>query len=467
MDRGPLIGIQIGAVSFVDEGVDEVLDLVAEKAGVNAVFLATQSFDRGVQGRQVPGRPWPGHGCELPDDHSGGAYILQHPELYGDGVIGAYRARDVEVDGFDVLEHVLPAAHARDQAVYAFLLENTHSGLTRAVPRWTRVLQVDARDRLDSDACLRNPAYVTWWLSVVEDHLRFHPLDGIMFGSERGGPLGNVLGRGGFARTGTAYCFCRHCEEAAARRGLDARRAREGYRALEALVATASEADQNGDSAFVRFLRLLGRYPEILAWDTLWHDGYRELQATLYGAAKFLAPNVAVGWHLWHHNSFSPLHRAHTDYSGLPGVVDFVKPVLYNDCGGYRLQHHVRALAAGVFAGVPEQTVYDLLRAVLGYDEDVAADELHETGLSADYVSREVQRSVRALSGSVSVYPGLDVNVSSPPHVRQTTPESLAAAVTAALDAGADGVILSRKYSEMAHENLTAVGRALRGRGLR
>jgi hypothetical protein len=67
----------------------------------------------------------------------------------------------------------------------------------------------------------------------------------------------------------------------------------------------------------------------------------------------------------------------------------------------------------------------------------------------------------------VSVYPGLDVNVSSPPHVRQTTPESLAAAVTAALDAGADGVILSRKYSEMAHENLTAVGRALRGRGLR
>ncbi len=467
MDRGPLIGIQVGAVSFVDEGVDEVLDIFAEKAGVNALFLATQSFDRGVQGRQVPGRSWPGHGPDAPDDHSGGSYIAQHPELYSDGVIGAYRARDAEIGGFDVLEHVLPAAHARDQAVYAFLLENTHSGLTRAVPRWTRVLQVDARGRLDSDACLRNPSYVTWWLSVIEDHLRSHPLDGLMFGSERGGPLGNVLGRGGFARKGTAYCFCPHCENAAARRGLDAGRARAGYRALEELVATAGGAQPNGDSAFVRFLRLLGRYPEILAWDQLWHDGYRELQAKIYGAAKFLAPEVQVGWHLWHHNSFSPLHRAHTDFTELPGVVDFVKPVLYNDCGGYRLQHHVRALASGVFAGVGEQTLFDLFRAVLGYDEDVALGELHATGLSADYVFREVARSVQALSGSVKVYPGLDVNVSSPPHVRQTTPESLTASLTAALDAGADGVILSRKYSEMTHENLDAVGRALRSRGPR
>ena len=462
-----MIGIQVGAVSFVDEGVEEVLDIVAEKAGVNALFLATQSFDRGVQGRQVPGRPWPGHGPDVPDDHSGGSYIAQHPELYRDGVIGTYRAQDVELDGFDVLERVLPAAHARDQSVYAFVLENTHSGLTRAVPRWNRVLQVDAQGRLDSDACLRNPAYVTWWLSLVEDHLRSYPLDGLMFGAERGGPLGNVLGRGGFARAATAYCFCAHCEDAAARRGLDAARARDGYRALEKLVATAGGADPNGDSAFVGFLRLLGRYPEILAWDQFWHDGYRELQAKIYGAAKFLAPAVQVGWHLWHHNSFSPLHRAHTDLTELPGVVDFVKPVLYNDCGGYRLQHHVRALASGVFAGVGEQTLFDLVASVLGYDEDVDVGELDAIGLSADYVAREVKRSVRALSGAVKVYPGLDVNVSSPPEVRQTTPERLSAALTAALDAGADGVILSRKYSEMTHANLEAVGRTLGSRGLR
>ena len=59
----PLVGVQIGAISFVDEGVAEVLDRLQELAGVNALFLATQSFDRGLQGRQVPGRAWPGHGA--------------------------------------------------------------------------------------------------------------------------------------------------------------------------------------------------------------------------------------------------------------------------------------------------------------------------------------------------------------------------------------------------------------------
>jgi hypothetical protein len=35
--------------------------------------------------------------------------------------------------------------------------------------------------------------------------------------------------------------------------------------------------------------------------------------------------------------------------------------------------------------------------------------------------------------------------------------------VRAALDAGAQGVILSRKYSEMRLDNLRAAGRAVRG----
>ncbi len=464
MAAAPLVGIQIGAVSFVDEGVDEVLDLVAEKACVNALFLATQSFDRGVQGRQVPGRPWPGHGPTEPDDHSGGSYVTQHDEFYRAAVIGAHRARDAQVAGFDVLARVIPAARERGQAVYSFVLENTHSGLTRGVAGWPRVLQVDARGRLDTDACLRNPDYVTWWLALIEDQVTSYPLDGLMFGSERGGPLGNVLGGGGFARNGNPYCFCAHCEAAGERRGMDSRRTREAYVKLDELVRDVDDGAPAGDSAFVRFLRLLGRYPEILGWDQLWHDGYRELQRRIYGAVKFLDPQVQVGWHLWHHNSFSPLHRAQSDFSDLAGCVDFVKPVLYGDCAGYRLHHHVQALAAGIFRGVGEQVLLDLCQAVLGYDEDVRFDDLPERGLSADYVRRETARAVDSLAGSAKVYPGLDVNVSTPPHVRQTTPARLGAALGAALDAGADGVVLSRKYSEMTHENLEAVGRVLRAR---
>lgn len=461
----PLVGIQIGAVSFVDEGVDAVLDLVAEKASVNALFLATQSFDRGVQGRQIAGRSWPGHGPEAADEHRGGSYVTQHPEFYDGLPLGPFPAGEVSVAGLDVLEQVIPAARARGQLVYSFLLENTHSGLTRFVARWPRVLQVDAWGRTDTDACLRNPDYVAWWLALVEDQVRSYSLDGVMFGSERGGPLTNVLARGGFARNGRSYCFCQHCEAEGQRRGIDPRRAREAYRKLDSLINEAVDDDRGGDSAFVTFLRLLGHYPELFAWEELWYDGYRALQARLYGTVKFLAPDIQVGWHLWHHNSFSPLHRAQTDLNEVAEYVDFVKPVLYNDCAGYRLQHHVEALSTGLFRGVPRQTIFEFVQAVLGYDEDVQVERLHDVGLSAQYVARETQRTVRLLGNSgVKVYPGLDVNVSSPPHVRQSTPDRVAEAVTAAMDSGADGVILSRKYSEMRHENLASVGRALRRR---
>jgi DNA-binding NarL/FixJ family response regulator len=54
--------------------------------------------------------------------------------------------------------------------------------------------------------------------------------------------------------------------------------------------------------------------------------------------------------------------------------------------------------------------------------------------------------------------------VSTPAHVRQVTPDDITASVTAALDAGADGYILSRKYSEMRLDTLAAAGAALRRR---
>ena len=58
----PFIAIQVGAVSFVDEGVAPLLDLLQEKARINALFLATHSFDPGTASRQIKGHPLPDHG---------------------------------------------------------------------------------------------------------------------------------------------------------------------------------------------------------------------------------------------------------------------------------------------------------------------------------------------------------------------------------------------------------------------
>ena len=41
-----LVGIQVGAASFVDEGVPAVLDIVQQRAAVNTLFLATTTWNR-------------------------------------------------------------------------------------------------------------------------------------------------------------------------------------------------------------------------------------------------------------------------------------------------------------------------------------------------------------------------------------------------------------------------------------
>src|SRR5689334_4091884 len=61
------IGIQVGAVSFLDEGTDRVLDLFVEN-GINTLFLAIFTYGRGIGGRQPRGTPLPDHGTQEYDD---------------------------------------------------------------------------------------------------------------------------------------------------------------------------------------------------------------------------------------------------------------------------------------------------------------------------------------------------------------------------------------------------------------
>ena len=62
------IGLQIGAVSFVDEGTEPVLDILQERGAVNTIFLTTFTYGRGLAGRQIPGQPFPDHGKQESDE---------------------------------------------------------------------------------------------------------------------------------------------------------------------------------------------------------------------------------------------------------------------------------------------------------------------------------------------------------------------------------------------------------------
>src|SRR5262245_42899852 len=91
-----VFGIQVGAISFVDEGVEQVLDLFKQRGAVNTVFLTTFTYGRGLSGRQIPGQPFPDHGKQESDEKlfHGGNYATPHPEFYKNTPLNQTRAPD-------------------------------------------------------------------------------------------------------------------------------------------------------------------------------------------------------------------------------------------------------------------------------------------------------------------------------------------------------------------------------------
>ena len=89
------VAIQIGARSFVDEGVEKCLDTLQEKGGVNTLMSTVFTYGRGLAGRQVPGQPLPDHGVQEYDKVHGGSYTKVHPEFYANSVIKDVRAPDL------------------------------------------------------------------------------------------------------------------------------------------------------------------------------------------------------------------------------------------------------------------------------------------------------------------------------------------------------------------------------------
>jgi hypothetical protein len=95
---------------------------------------------------------------------------------------------------------------------------------------------------------------------------------------------------------------------------------------------------------------------------------------------------------------------------------------------------------------------------LLNYANEAELGDLAAAGLSADYVFRETQRALNGVQGKCKILPGIEIGIGS----RKATPQETYDATFAAFKAGAQGIILSRKYSEMMLANLEAAGRAVR-----
>jgi hypothetical protein len=186
------------------------------------------------------------------------------------------------------------------------------------------------------------------------------------------------------------------------------------------------------------------------------------MYGAVYTTVKNAKPSIPVGWHIWHNNSFNPIYRAEQDLHALSVHSDFIKVVMYNNCGGERMALYADNIGSTIYGDMSKPAIIEMNYALMNLKERSYADIPH-TGLSPDYVFRETKRALAGVEGTKTlIWPGIDIDIPTEKGNSKCTPESVKAAVTAAFQAGAPGVLLSRKYSEMRLANLSGAGDAIR-----
>jgi hypothetical protein len=458
-----MIGIQIGAVSFLDEGSEAVLETVQKRGAVNTLFVAVFTYGRGIAGRQVPGQPLPDHGKQEYDlNFHGGNYATPHPQFYKNTVLKDTKAPDH--GNYDVLEAVIPAAKKRGLKTICWLEDVYRND----IPNIDKLQERDLHGRNAVTLCFNNPNYRNFLTGLVEDYARSYELDGLMWGSERQGALSNALGAmhgGKRSNPGRVTCFCEFCQAKARERGINVDRARQGFLELEKFVNESRAGKRPVDGHYVTFWRLLLNYPELAAWEMLWTDSLRQTYRAIYETVKSARQSVPVGWHIWHNNSFNPIYRAEQDLQVLAEYSDFLKMVIYHNCGGERMAGYIDSVSATIYGDTPKQLLLDFEYSVMNYREKNLS-QIASAGLSADYVYRETKRAMDGIAGKrTEIWPGIDIDIPTGEHSSKSTPQGTKDAVLAAFRAGAQGVLLSRKYSEMKLSNLSGAGDAVRELG--
>lgn len=446
----PMIGIQIGATSFFDEGINKVLDSLQENGHVNTVYLVSFSYDTATGGR---GGIYPGHGKQGGNaDWIGGNFATPHPQYYTKTVLKNTKAPDF--GNRDVLAEVIPEAKKRGMKVYAW----DYNVFRKDIPHIQELEEVDIDGNKAASCCAYNPNYRNFINGLIEDQCKSYPIDGVMWGAEFQGPLDNAIDAA--IQPMKVTCFCDFHRQAARERGIDVDRAIEGYRKLIQLVKQSKSDNRPTDGCFVSFWRLCVEYPELLSWEKLWNDGKYAVYADIFATAKKVRDDLQIGFHIWHTASFSPFFRAEQNFREFSKYADFLKPVLYNECAGARDSFYIKDIAGGIFGDIPQGELYRLHNQLLNYSEK-SLEEVFSEGFSADYVYRETKRTLEDVSGYCKIYPGIGVDIPPNPGYKRSSPEGVYASTTAAFKAGAPGIIFSRQYSEMRIENLAAGGRAV------
>ena len=462
----PFVGIQMGPHSLFDEGIEPCLDFIQRTAAVNAVLVYSQSYlidshrptETLAQDHELPFKELSGR--KLP-------FVWVRPrEGYYSGTILRYRKPDsgTEFADRDLFVELLEPVRKRGMKLYARILETSGKPVMDGIENFEKVFAIDAYGKPMEMGCWNNPDYKNFWSATAEDLFRSYEIDGVQWGAERHGPLMSTILSGE-----APFCFCQFCQARCQAQGINVERARKGFVELHTSVRALMQGTQKPGGAFTGLLRVLLRYPEVLAWEYQYRLSREEVAQGMYSTVKKIQPKAEVGWHVDHQqSSWDQIYRAEMTYGEMAAYSDFIKPIVYHDILGPRVRWWVlERLQKSVLSEVSLEDSLDIYYDIFGYDKkrEPSVEKLDQTGFSPDYVYRETKRTVEEAGGKAKVYPGIGFDVPWNGKHYPSAPENVYQAVRKGFEAGASGIVISREYDEMRRANLEAVGRGVRDSG--
>jgi hypothetical protein len=470
MSHHKFVGIQISPISFLDEGVDAVLETLQERVGINVLLIGTVSWLGLKAGRSISHKldGWPDHGVPEPLALRGGAYFQPHAEYYANTFIKDFRARDAAIGDVDILELIIPAAKERGMKVMPELMEPLfkyagHGSANNVdIPNLPECLEVDLFGRHGQEPCTNHPDYRRWWHALIEDQCRSYPIDGIMWCNERRSPLDQLI-------AGQAPgCFCEHCRRLAIQRGLEPEGIRKAFLEVYDYFQQARAGAEFVDGALIEFLRVLLRNPEVLLWERFWLERNKDLDRELYGLVKWCNADLEFGLNVWNRNHFNPFRKAQWPWAEQTLYADWVKPITYQHQSGLVYVKEMQDFHKSILRDFTPQEFTPLMYKLLGLKE-APWDGLVQAGMDPDtYVFGQCADAVRGVQGQVPVYMGIGVDA---PRTQADqavcTPDIVYRSVLATYRAGGKGVIFAPNYASMKLSNLDGAARALVELGLR
>jgi hypothetical protein len=464
------VGIQISPISFIDEGVEAVLETLQTQVGVNVLFIGTVSWLGLKSGRSISHEldGFPDHGIPEPFAMKGGAYFKPNRAYYSETLIKDFRATDPEMQDKDILEMVIPAAKARGMKVFVELMEpffkyEGHGSVnTVNIPNLPQLLEVDLFGRIGSDPSTSNPDYRNWIHSMVEDQCRNYDIDGVMWCNERRSPLDQLMM--GLAPTD----FSVASRNEASQRGIDVERVRLAYKDVYRYFQKALSGERFVDGSFIEFLRVLLANPEILIWERFWLERNKDLDRELYGIVKWCNADLSFGLNVWNRNHFNPLRKAQYPWEEQTLYADWVKPITYQHQAGQIYVSEMTVFHQTILRDFTPEELTPLMYKLLNLNE-ASWSELVQRGMDPDtYIFGQCQDAVRGVNGKASVYMGIGVDA---PRVRKDqavcTPDIVRRSVLASYRAGAHGVVFAPNYASMKLSNLAGAAEALKELGVR